>query len=238
MNKTIDLEYDPELGEEVAEIDWRQIRQTTARSAPASQAIDREWRGEINRHGGDYARWVQRALNQVLGLQLIEDGVIGTQSRSAIRSFQRKAGLSTDGIVGPRTEAALIAAGAPPVNTAGPVPSIRPGTISVPKLLRRESSPPAQTLYVEIDLHIGDSSGGRVAPMTGLFIPTQYSPDDSVDLILYLHGFKTRHPSLTIDGYWNRQQFPYWPLREGVTIVRRTFYSSRQHWGRVRRPEH
>jgi hypothetical protein len=55
--------------------------------------------------------------------------------------------------------------------------------------------------------------------MTGIFIPENYRPLPQVDLILYLPGHKgivPRDPSVSIDKYWNRGQFPYWPLREGV----------------------
>jgi hypothetical protein len=40
MKNTVDLEYDLELGEEVADIDWCQMRQTIARTA---QAEERRW---------------------------------------------------------------------------------------------------------------------------------------------------------------------------------------------------
>lgn len=62
------------------------------------------------RSGRNYIRWVQQALNQILGLRLATDGMIGPQTRSAIRSFQQRQGLVTDGKVGPKTEAALKAA--------------------------------------------------------------------------------------------------------------------------------
>jgi putative peptidoglycan binding protein len=60
--------------------------------------------------GTQYVRWVQDSLNRILGLRLSVDGVVGTQTRSAIRSFQERNGLMVDGIVGPQTDAKLRAA--------------------------------------------------------------------------------------------------------------------------------
>jgi peptidoglycan hydrolase-like protein with peptidoglycan-binding domain len=81
-----------------------------------------EWVEEISRSSPEYIRWVQRSLNQILGLQLAVDGIAGSHTRSAIRSFQQRRGLTVDGIVGPQTEGALVAAGAgqPPAVTAEP----------------------------------------------------------------------------------------------------------------------
>lgn len=75
---------------------------------------DFEFQDEVSRTSPDYIRWVQQALNQVMGLQLAVDGKDGPKTRSAVRSFQQKRGLTADGIVGAVTEAALLAAGAPP----------------------------------------------------------------------------------------------------------------------------
>jgi peptidoglycan hydrolase-like protein with peptidoglycan-binding domain len=60
--------------------------------------------------GTEYIRWVQSSLNSIMGLQLPIDGIMGRETRSAVRSFQRREGLPVDGIVGPETERALIAA--------------------------------------------------------------------------------------------------------------------------------
>ncbi|QBY55928.1 peptidoglycan-binding protein (plasmid) [Cupriavidus oxalaticus] len=62
----------------------------------------------------EYKRWIQQSLNQVLGTQLIVDGILGPQTVGAIRRFQQQRGLVVDGIVGPLTEQALVDAGAPP----------------------------------------------------------------------------------------------------------------------------
>ena len=59
-----------------------------------------------------YVTWVQRSLNRVLGTALDVDGVAGEQTRAAIRRFQESRGLEADGLVGPATERALLAAGA------------------------------------------------------------------------------------------------------------------------------
>jgi peptidoglycan hydrolase-like protein with peptidoglycan-binding domain len=101
-------------------------RSTPVRHRPLPQPLPR-WRD---------IRWVQAALNRILGLRLAVDGIVGPQTRSAIRSFQSKYGLVVDGIVGPQTGAALEAAlrGAPPasVPTAPRAPAPRIPAPSTP----------------------------------------------------------------------------------------------------------
>ncbi|MCI0537237.1 MAG: peptidoglycan-binding protein [Verrucomicrobiales bacterium] len=60
--------------------------------------------------GSEYLRWVQSALNTVLGLRLPVHGIADPATRSAIRNFQQREGLPVDGVVGPDTERALLAA--------------------------------------------------------------------------------------------------------------------------------
>jgi hypothetical protein len=60
--------------------------------------------------GSEYMRWVQSALNDVLGVRLPLHGIADSATRSAIRSFQQREGFPVDGVVGPDTERALIAA--------------------------------------------------------------------------------------------------------------------------------
>jgi len=88
---------------------------------------------EVNRQSAEYGRWIQQSLNRILGLSLAVDGIIGTYTRSAIRSFQQRQGLTADGIVGPITEAALIRAGASqPPQSSGPTPIYNPISPSIP----------------------------------------------------------------------------------------------------------
>ena len=71
---------------------------------------DFDWEREANRNSPDYVRWVQTSLNRILGLKLAVDGKMGPATRSAIRNFQQKHGLVVDGILAPKTEAAIKAA--------------------------------------------------------------------------------------------------------------------------------
>lgn len=55
----------------------------------------------------EYIRWIQTSLNETLKIRLIVDGILGPQTRNAIRSFQFEQGLTPDGIAGPQTEQRL-----------------------------------------------------------------------------------------------------------------------------------
>ena len=92
---------------------------------------------QVNRSSPEHIRWVQRSLNSIPGLNLKADGIMGPQTRSAIRSFQQKQGLVADGVVGPKTEAALVkatGAGAPgPVMTMPTEGPIRPAAARLTK---------------------------------------------------------------------------------------------------------
>lgn len=56
---------------------------------------------------GQGAKWVQWQLN-IRGYGLAVDGIFGFKSYSALRDFQRKSGLTADGICGKLTRAALL----------------------------------------------------------------------------------------------------------------------------------
>src|SRR4051794_34168135 len=68
------------------------------------------WLGETDRRSPNYICWVQRSLNRIVAARLVEDGRIGPRTQDAVRTFQRRQGLAADGVVGPQTERALIAA--------------------------------------------------------------------------------------------------------------------------------
>lgn len=174
------------------------------------------WEREVNRHDREYVRWIQQSLNQSLGLRLAADGILGRQTRSAIRSFQQRQGLRVDGVVGAQTERALrVARASPSPGAAAPPsqPSAVPSAVPAPTLLSNpENTPLAYTLYVDIPLNI---PLGKAKSMTGIFVPENYCPLSPVDLIVYLHGFKWRShkPDYSIDTYW---RLPRFVLREEV----------------------
>jgi outer membrane protein OmpA-like peptidoglycan-associated protein len=89
----------------------------------------------------EYVRWVQTMLNQVLNLQLPVDGVMSTQTRSAIRSFQEKNGLTVTGIVGPDTERALLAARDGQAPGTDATKSAGPATVESPDARTTSSAP-------------------------------------------------------------------------------------------------
>jgi len=112
--------------------------------------------GKVDRRSANYIRWVQQSLNRILGLQLAVDGDAREKTKKAISDFQRQRGLLVDGLVGTKTEAALVAAGAgqppggipenkiaPVTPAAGQVPSRQPSTWDklVPVLINNDPLP-------------------------------------------------------------------------------------------------
>ncbi len=97
-----------------------------------SDAVDWLGESEISRTSGEYIRWVQGALNRLIGARLKVDGKSGPVTRASIQEFQRRNGIHVDGVVGPETERALIARGAglPPGTGAAPSPSSSPSTVT------------------------------------------------------------------------------------------------------------
>ena len=72
--------------------------------------VSEPYSGQPAPSGSEDMRWVQSALNDVLGLRLPVDGIMDAATRSAVRSFQQREGLPVDGIVGPDTREALLRA--------------------------------------------------------------------------------------------------------------------------------
>lgn len=69
---------------------------------------------------GEAVKELQEKLNS-FGASLNPDGIFGTKTEAAVKSFQKTHGLTADGVVGPKTRAALGMA-APAVQPATPAP--------------------------------------------------------------------------------------------------------------------
>ena len=69
---------------------------------------------------GEPVRRAQRALRRTPDLGLLVDGIFGSKTEAAVKTFQRGKGLTVDGIVGPRTWAAL--------PDGGPMPTLQQGS--------------------------------------------------------------------------------------------------------------
>jgi peptidoglycan hydrolase-like protein with peptidoglycan-binding domain len=52
-------------------------------------------------------QWIQTVLNRTIGTSLSVDGVYGNGTKNAVITFQKKYGLSADGVVGPATRAKM-----------------------------------------------------------------------------------------------------------------------------------
>ncbi len=200
-----------------------------------------EWQGEGSRSSQAYARWVQRALNQIMGLRLTEDGISGSATRSAVRSFQQQRGLHIDGIVGPQTERALVNAGAgnPPAGGSAPGTIPRPGVI--PSGASTSSfivggvplSPPrglSVTNFLDpkvLRFRAGRNRRGRTVNEFVVHETVTRSVADTVQIlqkrglsvhfIMGLNGEITQHGDLADDTLWHASQHN--PVSVGIEVV-------------------
>lgn len=71
------------------------------------QIVDEPYSSEPEPPRSERTRWVQDCLNHTMGTQLSVNGIMGPETRSVVRSFQRQQGIRASGIVGPDTEEAI-----------------------------------------------------------------------------------------------------------------------------------
>lgn len=197
-----------------------EARYADAEVQEALQGIIDEIEGERGKDSNkrDYIRWVQQSLNKIMGVRLTVDGLMGPNTRAALRGFQGRKRLPSTGQPGVATERALISAGANPPPTRGRTQSPPMAPTGVPPLARpRDVTPPSYTDYPNIPLQI---PLGEAKSMTAVFIPENYCLRTPVDMIVYLHGYKARKhlPKYAVDQYLRQGQFR---LREAVNQSQR-----------------
>lgn len=91
------------------------------------------WIQETESSAVDVA-WVQRSLNQAMGSGLTVDGILGPRTSAAITAFQRREGLTADAVVNPATVAAMqraTVAAHPSAVPAGTYPATPPPDVGV-----------------------------------------------------------------------------------------------------------
>jgi hypothetical protein len=148
----------------------------------------------------------QSALNQVLHAGLKVDGISGPATRRAVVAFQRSKGLTPDGILGPKTYAAL---GIKPPGGSYPQPQPPAGPVA-PEI--REITPALLTLYFRMP----HGSEGSAKPLTGVFFPQNFRTDAPLDCIVWLQGHHPTAPSMSIDRYLSGKWIPTFAFREPI----------------------
>lgn len=78
-----------------------------------------------------HLQWYLNHPGTGTGYGLVEDGIFGTKTDSAVRNFQYKQGLAVDGIVGPKTWSALHVWTTPPKPTVSLKANGASGTVNV-----------------------------------------------------------------------------------------------------------
>lgn len=111
--------------------------------APPRHKVAKAVKRTVNRKSREYVRWIQASLNRVLKTRLAVDGIMGRRTREAVRKFQKQSGTKVDGIVGSRTEAALLNGGAGPPPGNAVVAAVKPRVDVMPAAKQTPSLMPS-----------------------------------------------------------------------------------------------
>ena len=120
--KNIALSRKPEIKKEQEFLSWPVFNWLFSQKPSSTHKVNKPAKAQrktVDRKSSIYVKWVQKSLNRLMSTGLMVDGDFGKLTKRAVKKFQRRTKLKPDGIVGSRTEKALINAGAslPPKNS-------------------------------------------------------------------------------------------------------------------------
>ncbi len=114
---------------------WDALEKASAPTPPAPPSTQRPTLREGDK--GAYVTQLQQLLKEVGYYAGVVDGVFGPATTAAVKAFQKAAGLTQDGVVGPRTWAALEKASSTPTPEERPILRLGAQGIYVVKLQER-----------------------------------------------------------------------------------------------------
>lgn len=128
---------------------------------------------------GEEVKTLQRLLNEKKNYGIAVDGIFGIATKTAVENFQFAEGLSVDGIVGPKTWAAL---GVAKDTTAKSSKAIDPCVVYTPLSVHVTKSVGRKPQYLAIHYTAGSNSkAGRARGSMSTFTKRQASADFVVD---------------------------------------------------------
>jgi D-alanyl-D-alanine carboxypeptidase len=180
------------------------------------------WKGALARSGGDVEKarlWVAppggsahqsgRAVDLYLGSKNARENVAAQRKTAAWQWLKRNAvrfGFYPYGSEPWHWEYNPLLRSTPVQNET----SLIKGATS--PVVGEERTPPALTQIVEIPLRAGSTPEWR--PWSAVYFPPAVDRNSrTIDVILYLHGFRTGHPG-SRKSIWDYLKHKYWPLRE------------------------
>lgn len=127
---------------------------------------------------GDEVKTLQKLLNEKKNYGIAVDGIFGIATKTAVENFQYAEGLSVDGIVGPKTWAALGITD----NTATNSKCIDPSVIYKPLSVHITKATNRKPQYLAIHYTAGgNSKAGRALNTYNTFVKANASADFAVD---------------------------------------------------------
>ncbi|HEY1293184.1 MAG TPA: peptidoglycan-binding domain-containing protein [Chloroflexota bacterium] len=154
--------------------DGHDLKSARLKGDPVLEAVFDNERVLSNGSSGPAVIKLQHALTD-LGIRMPQhgiDGLFGTETRGQVKTFQKSAGLTDDGVVGPKTMEALDTQLASGAGGPGPLPSPVPAPPgkAAPTLAAAINTGPAPGTNGQMNFVINWQLGGNAGPKGGFVI--------------------------------------------------------------------